>query len=165
MKDKKGAFSRILKRSKPENKIFVDLGLDISNQVKYLLASHNSIRTQRALAEALGKEESEVSKWLSGLHNLTLESISKMSAVLGHNIIMTDLKARETYERKVEPGPALIHITNVNNVVHIPHHTSYLHVDGRLQYSNFCNLRTVAFSTESVRLGIENNNAFYQHAE
>jgi transcriptional regulator with XRE-family HTH domain len=38
--------------------------------------------TQKEFARALGKSESEVSKWLSGLHNLTLKSIAKMEAVL-----------------------------------------------------------------------------------
>ncbi len=44
-------------------------------------------RTQKELAAAIGKKESEVSKWLSGIHNLTLQSLSLLEAGLGVNII------------------------------------------------------------------------------
>ena len=37
---------------------------------------------KKQFAEMLGKSPSEVSKWLSGLHNLTLKSITKMEEVL-----------------------------------------------------------------------------------
>ena len=42
-------------------------------------------------------QESEVSKWLSGLHNLTLKSITKMETILGNDIIITPLEACEKY--------------------------------------------------------------------
>jgi transcriptional regulator with XRE-family HTH domain len=101
MKDKKGAFARILNRIKPENKIFVDLNLEISRQVRHYLKSHGEIRTQKQLAERLQKEESEISRWLSGLHNLTLDSISKLTAAIGEDIILTDLQARAKYQQTI----------------------------------------------------------------
>jgi transcriptional regulator with XRE-family HTH domain len=66
-------------------------------QVAELLSTHPTIKTQKQLADALGKNASEISKWLSGLHNITLESITKMEAVFGADIIMTDIKAKEKY--------------------------------------------------------------------
>ena len=45
--------------------------------------------TQRDFAKALNKTETEVSRWLSGTHNLTLSSIAKMATVLGDDIITT----------------------------------------------------------------------------
>jgi len=52
----------------------------------------NSILKERGIkkgefAEMLGKNPSEVSKWLSGTHNLTLKSINKMEFVLGVDLI------------------------------------------------------------------------------
>ena len=39
------------------------------------------------MAEELGKSEAEISKWLSGNHNFTLRSISKIETVLNDIII------------------------------------------------------------------------------
>jgi len=52
----------------------------------------NSILKERGIkkgefAEMLGKNPSEVSKWLSGAHNLTMKSINKMEFVLGIDLI------------------------------------------------------------------------------
>ena len=94
-------FERLLKKVKPENRQFVEKNLAISKQVRHILASHPSINTQKALAEALGKESSEISKWLSGLHNIGLENITKMETVLGQDIILTDEQAKERYEKPI----------------------------------------------------------------
>ncbi|TKG95220.1 XRE family transcriptional regulator [Puteibacter caeruleilacunae] len=39
--------------------------------------------SKRQFAEAMGIKPSEVSKWLSGTHNLTMKSIVKMESALG----------------------------------------------------------------------------------
>ncbi len=36
---------------------------------------------QRDLANAMGKTEAEISKWLCGFHNFTIKTISKIEAV------------------------------------------------------------------------------------
>ncbi|MEY3369173.1 MAG: hypothetical protein RI973_2328 [Bacteroidota bacterium] len=74
---------------------FVDKNLDISQQVHAILEEKGW--TQGQFAEKLGKTDAEVSKWLSGMHNLTLKSIAKMEAVLGTDIILTPQKAKEKY--------------------------------------------------------------------
>jgi transcriptional regulator with XRE-family HTH domain len=71
----------------PELRDFVEYNLAISNYVHMLLEQKGW--TQKELAHALGKTEGEISKWLSGMHNLTLKSIAKMSAILGEKIIYT----------------------------------------------------------------------------
>ncbi|MBR4951459.1 MAG: helix-turn-helix transcriptional regulator, partial [Alistipes sp.] len=43
--------------------------------------------TQRELAEALGKKEAEVSRWMRGTHNFTIRTLAKISNVLGTQII------------------------------------------------------------------------------
>ena len=39
------------------------------------------------LANAMGKKNSEISKWMSGQHNFTIETLSKIETVLGEEII------------------------------------------------------------------------------
>ena len=50
--------------------------------------------TKKALAEMLGKRPSEVTKWLSGYHNLTLKSIVKLEAALGEELICVPTRRR-----------------------------------------------------------------------
>ena len=50
----------------------------------------------------LGKRPSEVTKWLSGLHNLTLKSITKMEVALGVNLMNPEPKY--IYLGKVDGG-------------------------------------------------------------
>jgi hypothetical protein len=92
-------FERLLKNIKPENSQFVEKNLAISRQVRHILEVHPTINSQKALAEALGKEPSEISKWLSGLHNIGLENITKMEVALGQDIILTDEQAKKRYEK------------------------------------------------------------------
>lgn len=43
--------------------------------------------TQKMFAKKMGKSETEISRWLSGTHNFTLRTLSKISAVLGADMI------------------------------------------------------------------------------
>lgn len=52
-------------------------------------------RQQKDLAERMGKSPAEVSKWLSGLHNLTQQSIVKMEEALGADITITPEQAKD----------------------------------------------------------------------
>lgn len=85
------------KPSSPDVERFIDINLDISEQVMEYLGKKGW--TQKDLASKLGKSEAEVSKWLSGMHNLTLKSISKMEAVLQENIILTPKIAKKTFSK------------------------------------------------------------------
>lgn len=95
-KDKSKIVERLKAKILPENRIFVKKNLEISEQVTALLKEKNW--TQKELAIRLRKSESEVSKLLSGLHNLTLKSISKLEAELGSDIIVTPLEACKKYK-------------------------------------------------------------------
>lgn len=44
--------------------------------------------SQKQLALKMDKRESEVSKWFSGNHNLTLKSLSKLEAALGEPLLI-----------------------------------------------------------------------------
>jgi len=89
-KDKTKVVERLRAKIQPENRIFVQKNLQISEQISALLKAKGW--TQKDLALRLGKSESEVSKLLSGLHNLTLNSIVKLEVQLGSDIIITPLE-------------------------------------------------------------------------
>ena len=72
---------------------FVDRSMEISDQIFTVLQKKGL--TQREFAKLLDKKESEVSKWLTGMHNFTIKSIAKMEAVLGESIVTTPQKAEE----------------------------------------------------------------------
>jgi len=97
---------------------FVDKNLDISQQVYTLIEAKGW--SQKEFAKALKKSDAEVSKWLSGMHNLTLRSIAKMEAALEADIIMTPLKAEKQYKKveyikfKIHANPNTIFSDNSN---------------------------------------------------
>ncbi len=70
----------------PEVNKQVDLCVAIANRVYAILEQKGM--TQRDLARMLGKTETEVSRWLSGTHNLTIATIAKIAVALGDDIIM-----------------------------------------------------------------------------
>lgn len=65
----------------------VDFCVAIANRIFDVMAKQGM--EQRDLAKALGVTETEVSRWLSGTHNLTIATIAKIAAVLGDDIITT----------------------------------------------------------------------------
>jgi len=79
--------------------------LDIKLLVKKSMATARKINeildkkgiTQRDLANLLGKNESEISKWLQGTHNFTYMTICKIEAVLGEEIITTAVKETQIF--------------------------------------------------------------------
>ena len=86
MKKSKNSISSWLdKHGDPEIDSFVEKNLAITEKVRLALEAKGWNKVQ--LAEAMGKSPSEVTKWLSGMHNLTLKSIIKMEHVLGINLI------------------------------------------------------------------------------
>ncbi|MBK7970012.1 MAG: helix-turn-helix transcriptional regulator [Bacteroidetes bacterium] len=84
---------RILNRTTAETKLFVRKYASIILRINQLLRDKNL--TQAALADKMGKKPSEVSRWLSGEHNLTLRSICKIEAELECDIISVILNQTE----------------------------------------------------------------------
>ena len=79
------AFDRILARTPEATKHNIEKNVAIANRIIEILRGQG--KSQRDLARAMGKSESEISKWLTGLHNLELRTIYKIEAVLGEEII------------------------------------------------------------------------------
>lgn len=79
----------------PEIEQFVEKNLAIADKVHNALEAKGWSKVE--FAKAMGKNPSEVSKWLGGLHNLTLKSIVKMEMVLGIDLILTEPEKEYTY--------------------------------------------------------------------
>ena len=69
----------------PEMKKQMELSVSIANRIYEILEEKGM--SQKDLAHALGKTETEVSRWLYGTHNLTTATIAKISVALGQDII------------------------------------------------------------------------------
>lgn len=74
-----------LKSIPQEVKIFVNLYTNLQIRVADILEQKQM--TQKDLADKLGKQPSEISKWLNGEHNFTLRSLAKLQAELGEVLI------------------------------------------------------------------------------
>lgn len=79
----------------PEIEQFIEKNLAITEKVYKALEAKGWSKSY--FAEAMGKNPSEVSKWLSGMHNLTMKSIIKMERVLGIDLIHTEPETEYKY--------------------------------------------------------------------
>jgi transcriptional regulator with XRE-family HTH domain len=59
--------------------------IDIADRISMLLETQG--KTQKDLASALRKSESEISKWLGGQHNFTIRTLATIEDALGENIL------------------------------------------------------------------------------
>ena len=64
---------------------YVDKSLAIARYISSFMKSH-AFR-QKDVADSIGKTEAEISKWMSGFHNMTLKSILKLEAACPINIL------------------------------------------------------------------------------
>lgn len=69
----------------PEMKLQMEMSVAIANRIYEILEARGM--SQKDLAKQLGKTETEVSRWLSGTHNLTLATICKISTALGADVV------------------------------------------------------------------------------
>jgi transcriptional regulator with XRE-family HTH domain len=74
--------------------IFVDLHADLVVYINQLLREKNL--SQKELADKLGKQPSEISKWLSSEHNFTLRSLAKLSAELGEPLLKVPKRKKQS---------------------------------------------------------------------
>lgn len=88
----------------PEIERFVSRNLAITEKVCSIL-KEKGIKKNK-FAQMLGKSPSELSKWLTGSHNLTLKSITKMEIALGVDLINIEpiKEIRYVYLGKIQGG-------------------------------------------------------------
>lgn len=65
--------------------LFVEHSFEIADKIYDILLEKEI--DQKLFADMLDKHESEISKWLTGTHNFTLKTISKIETVLDCKII------------------------------------------------------------------------------
>lgn len=68
-----------------EQKAEFELSFDIAERISEILKEKGL--TQKDFARMLHKRDSEVSKWLTGRHNFTTQTIAKIQTALDCNII------------------------------------------------------------------------------
>lgn len=68
-----------------EAKSLVDLSFKIVDRIHEILESKGL--SQKDLAQMMGKNEAEISKWMRGTHNFTLATLVKLEKALGCSII------------------------------------------------------------------------------
>ncbi len=97
------AFDEILARTPETVKRQVSKNLAIAVRIASVLKEQG--KTQRDLARLLGKSESEISRWLTGLHNLELKTIYKIEDVLDAEIvtITQNLISKKSVRNKAYP--------------------------------------------------------------
>ena len=80
----------------PEMKRQMEMSVKIANRI-YEIMEEKGL-SQKDLARLLGKTETEVSRWLSGTHNMTMATIAKISEALGADIIQVTSKVKRKKE-------------------------------------------------------------------
>lgn len=78
-------FESRLKLVDPAIKKQVNYSFDVVNRIHFLLDEKGM--KQKDLAKALNKKESEISKWMHGTHNFTLDTLASIEHALGEPII------------------------------------------------------------------------------
>lgn len=68
-----------------EQKAEFELSFGIAERLSEILKERNL--TQRDFARLLNKRDSEISKWLTGRHNFTMQTIAHIQNVLGCNLV------------------------------------------------------------------------------
>lgn len=78
-------FRQCLAAIPAEQKAEFELTYGIAERISEVLKSRNL--TQKELAKQLHKRESEISKWLTGRHNFTMQTIAKIETALDCKLI------------------------------------------------------------------------------
>ena len=80
----------------PEMKLQMELSVAIDNRIYEILEARGM--SQKDFAKLMGKTETEVSRWLSGTHNLTMATICKISAALDAEVVkVADYELESAY--------------------------------------------------------------------
>lgn len=69
----------------------IDLSFQIVDRIHQILIEKGL--KQKDLAEMLGKKESEISKWMRGTHNFTIDTLSAIETSLGEQILQIASKS------------------------------------------------------------------------
>lgn len=87
-----------------ERKAEFELSFAIATRIDEVLKLKGM--TQKELAQRLGKRESEISKWLTGRHNFTTNTIARISLALEEPII--NVAKTSYFDFKEESQPTMV---------------------------------------------------------
>jgi transcriptional regulator with XRE-family HTH domain len=82
------AFDRLAALVTPEIRKYTSKTLDIVDHIHSILERKGM--SQKDLAELLEKQPSEVSRWLTGLHNFEMKTLVKIEVALGEEVILVN---------------------------------------------------------------------------
>ena len=71
---------------------------DLAGYIRDLLKVRNISPSD--LAKTMGKEPSEISKYLSGQHNFTFRTVAKIAIALGEKLLLSPKKAKQLYSKE-----------------------------------------------------------------
>ena len=78
-------FKEALSTVKPETRKEVGYAFDIAATIRAILIKKGL--SQADFARMCGKKEAEISRWMTGIHNFTIRTISMIETVLDARII------------------------------------------------------------------------------
>ncbi len=78
-------FRQCLATIPAEQKAEFELTFGIAERISEILKSKGL--TQKDFAKQLNKRESEISKWLTGRHNFTMQTLAKIETALGCKLV------------------------------------------------------------------------------
>jgi ribosome-binding protein aMBF1 (putative translation factor) len=87
-------FAASIEAMPEDSKIFTDKSMEIADYIFKVMEVKGIY--QKDLAMALGETENEIGKWLAGMHNFTLQTLSKIEVVLGENVIIMPVELKAT---------------------------------------------------------------------
>lgn len=79
-------FRQCLAAIPEEQRVEFELSFGIAERISEILKSKGL--TQKDFARLLGKRESEISKWMTGRHNFTTQTIARIETALGDKVLM-----------------------------------------------------------------------------
>lgn len=94
-------FKKALEQVSPEAKAYIAISMAIAARIGYLLEQKNWSGAD--LARTLDKSPSEVSRWLSGTHNFTLETLAKLETVFGEPILRVETLGSQGRDALAKP--------------------------------------------------------------
>jgi len=93
-------FKEILEKIPGYKRRMIGISVDIGAQIHEYLKEAGM--NQRQLADKMGKKESEISKWVNGSHNFTIETVAKIEEVFDKKIILVPMFATQDLGFKYE---------------------------------------------------------------
>lgn len=106
-------------------KRMMEISFDITAQIYEYMKNGNNM-TQKELAKKLNKKESEISKWLTGGHNFTIETIAKIEEVLNQKILVVPMFAQEDLGIKYSSSKTVTIIVSPTKIADVEYSDSLI---------------------------------------